>query len=143
MKAKKKIFFTFLIVIVSISVRGQSSCKLYIDDLKLNDTIKISIKTFINRNQTTERISIYKNESEKCFAVYSSDSIISHTIELTKSKVNAIKMFEIGVRKQKLHSNIPLNIHSLAEYEVRFRKGLIFYFTKDEFYSLIKDISTK
>ena len=135
-----RIFCTFLFVVINSYLFSQSNCSLFTDNIKLGDTLKISIKISSNRSEIVEYVLIYKNESEKLEAILNCDSITNNKVVLSSSKVNDIKLFEREVRVQKITSNIPLNIHSFVEYEIKNGQGSISYFTKYEFYSLYKEL---
>ena len=61
-------------------------------------------------------------------------------IELNVPKISKIYEFELGIRNQKIESNIPLLIHSLATYKITYNQGSASYFTKNQFYSLCEDL---
>ena len=141
MKAGKKYILLFLMACASCFLYGQTrNSNLYIDNLEKGDTLKVSIKFFVNRNEAKEEVLIYINESKHYQASLNTDSIKNQKIELSTAMIKTIKMFEIALRKQCLKSNIPLYLHSLAEYEIYYKKGSISYFSKEEYYSLCEDI---
>jgi len=140
MKLVKKISLTILITHMSIILYGQSDCDFYIDELTKNDTLKVSIVFFINRSEVTENILIYKDESKKYNALMNSDNFRDTLIELTNSKIEKIRLFEQRIRKQKIESNIPIYLHSLVEYQISFKNNIVSYSSKDQFYSLYKEL---
>jgi len=138
---KKKIYLTFLTSLATILLPAQNvNCKLSIDEIKKGDTLEISIKNFINRNESKEHVLIYMNEFNQYCAILNSNVIKETKIELTMAEIEIVRMFEIGVRNQELKSNQPIYIHSLAEYEIMFRSGKLSYFTREVFYSLAEDL---
>ncbi len=125
---------------IAVILYGQPKCDFYIDELKKEDTLKISVVFHINRAEITEEILIYKNEFEKYCGLINTDSIKNVSIELTSSNINELKLFELGIRKQKLASTVPLIMHSLAEYQISYNQGSVSYYTKHEFFSLCKEL---
>ena len=143
MKIGKKIFILILFTQMSVFLYGQSNCNLYFDELKKGDTLKVSIVFFVNRSEIKEEVLIYKNEFKKCFALINTDNEKNVSIELTDSNLNIMKLFEVGIRKQYIESNVPLHIHSLAEYQISYKQGSVSYSTKEQFYSLYKELMGK
>lgn len=140
MKIGKKILVLILFTKISVVLYGQSNCNLYIDELKKDDTLKVSIVFFVNRSEIKEQFLIYKNEVGKSYALINTDNDKNISIELTDSNFNMMKLFEVGIRKQKIESNVPLNIHSLAEYKISYNQGFVSYSSKEQFYSLYKEL---
>lgn len=140
MEIGKKIFVTILFTCFSFILYGQSDCNLYIDELEKEDTLKVSIVVSIGRSESTEQILIFKNKFEKFHALINTDSVKNISVELTNSNINTIKRLELGIRKQKIENNVPFNIHSLAEYQITYKNGSVSYSSKEQFYSLYKEL---
>lgn len=144
MRINNKILLLFITVInLNTFSFGQlisfNGSDLYINKLEKGDTLQISIEFYINRGTEMENISIYKNETGSFFALIKCNNMKAETIELTSSELNALKLFEEKIRNQCLKSNIPIYIHSLAKYEIKYKGRLIAYSTKNEFYSLCEE----
>lgn len=141
MKARILIILVVFMFNVGGLLFGQTTkCKLYIDELKKGDTLKISIKFFVSRDHKKQDVCVYIDEFKKYQALLNSDSVKNKTIELTKEKIQKIRLFETSVRNQSLKSNMPLNLHSLAKYEISYKRGSITYYSKEEYYSLFNDL---
>jgi hypothetical protein len=136
----RRIVLTFVFTHTILIFYGQSKCNLYIDELLKGDTLIISTQFFLNKNIISEQILIYKNVYDQYFAEVKTDSLKNIRFELSKSKLKLIENFEIDIRKQLLKRDFPIYIQSLAEYKISFRKGLISYSTREEFYSLSVDL---
>lgn len=130
-----------LIVVVGGFLFGQTTnCDLYVDELEQGDTLKVTINFFVNRDEIKQEVLVYIDEFKKKQALINTDIIKNKRIELSKEKSNTVRVFETSVRKQSLKSNMPLSIHSLAKYEISYKKGSITYYSKDEYYSLCDDL---
>lgn len=144
MRGTKKILLVLFFFHVSIWSYGQSlsvpMCDLYMNRLEFNDTIHISIKIYLNRNQINEQVLIYKDKRENYFASLDCDNYGKTIISLDSVKINTVKLFEKEVLRQSLISNTALYMNALVEYQVRYQKGFIFYSTKKEFYSLCHEL---
>ena len=135
-----KLFLFYMCVMTYVVCYGQTSCcSLYINELQLNDTLKINLNIWQNRNHTEQKACIYKSIEGKYFIVISNDTLKNFKVELNSKKLEIIKKFEIGVRNQKLEED-NIIISALAEYELSYRYGRYYYSSKREYYNLFKEL---
>ncbi len=132
------VIFLLLINPLKILVGQNIDCKLYIDDIKKGDTLKISIEFFVERNKFFEQISIFMDETSNYRAIYSNDKVRNKLITLDSEKIETIRLFELSIRNQSLKSNMPIFLCSQAEYTLCFKNGTISYYSKLKFYSFVK-----